>query len=209
MRSILDRRAHGPQLPPAAQRRGDADRSLRRAVAGLPCQVLDTRKTTPGWRLLEKYAVRCGGGHNHRMGLVDGILIKDNHLAGLAGERQAVVEAVRLARRSTATRFPSRSRSITWAQLDAALAARPDIVLLDNMTPEQMREAVRRRDARRPACGWKPPAASNCRDAARHRRDRRGPRQRRRADALRDGPGHRAGLPCRSRTEECNREKSG
>src|SRR5205823_10822634 len=51
------------------------------AVAGLPARILDTRKTTPGWRLLEKYAVRCGGGHNHRMGLYDGILIKDNHLA--------------------------------------------------------------------------------------------------------------------------------
>jgi nicotinate-nucleotide pyrophosphorylase (carboxylating) len=54
-------------------------------VADLPVQVLDTRKTTPGWRVLEKYAVRCGGGHNHRMGLGDGILIKDNHLAALGG----------------------------------------------------------------------------------------------------------------------------
>jgi nicotinate-nucleotide pyrophosphorylase (carboxylating) len=53
------------------------------AVAGLACQILDTRKTTPGWRLLEKYAVRCGGGHNHRMGLYDGILIKDNHFTAL------------------------------------------------------------------------------------------------------------------------------
>src|SRR5260370_5510459 len=53
------------------------------AVTGLPCQILDTRKTTPGWRLLEKYAVRCGGGHNHRMGLYDGILVKDNHLAAI------------------------------------------------------------------------------------------------------------------------------
>src|SRR5262245_1507012 len=53
-------------------------------VADLPCRILDTRKTTPGWRLLEKYAVRCGGGHNHRLGLHDGILIKDNHLAALS-----------------------------------------------------------------------------------------------------------------------------
>src|SRR5579875_1452543 len=63
------------------------------AVLGLPCQILDTRKTTPGWRLLEKYAVRCGGGHNHRMGLHDGILIKDNHLAALAGHPDSVAEA--------------------------------------------------------------------------------------------------------------------
>ena len=66
-------------------------------VHGLPCKVLDTRKTTPGWRLLEKYAVRQGGGHNHRMGLYDGVLIKDNHLAAL-GPGNAVAEAVRLAR---------------------------------------------------------------------------------------------------------------
>src|SRR5205823_8833013 len=57
------------------------------AIMGLPCQVLDTRKTTPGWRLLEKYAVRCGGGHNHRIGLYDGILLKDNHLAALNNAR--------------------------------------------------------------------------------------------------------------------------
>jgi nicotinate-nucleotide pyrophosphorylase (carboxylating) len=58
------------------------------AVAGLKCQVLDTRKTLPGWRLLEKYAVRCGGGHNHRAGLFDGVLIKDNHLAALGRGRK-------------------------------------------------------------------------------------------------------------------------
>src|SRR5438105_15077812 len=58
------------------------------AVASLPCQILDTRKTLPGWRLLEKYAVRCGGGHNHRMGLYDGILIKDNHLVALGAAKE-------------------------------------------------------------------------------------------------------------------------
>src|SRR5205823_15135937 len=57
------------------------------AIAGLECQILDTRKTTPGWRILEKYAVRCGGGHNHRLGLYDGILLKDNHLAALNNAR--------------------------------------------------------------------------------------------------------------------------
>jgi nicotinate-nucleotide pyrophosphorylase (carboxylating) len=124
-------------------------------VAGRPCKVLDTRKTTPGWRLLEKYAVRQGGGHNHRMGLHDGILIKDNHLAALAAhnpEAQArgtfnVAEAVRLAREKHGTAVPLEIEVDTLEQLDAALAVRPDIVLLDNMPPETLREAVRRRDA--------------------------------------------------------------
>src|SRR5438132_430919 len=68
------------------------------AVAGLPAKILDTRKTLPGWRLLAKYAVRQGGGHNHRMGLCDGILIKDNHLAALGNAAHPIVEAIRLAR---------------------------------------------------------------------------------------------------------------
>ena len=80
------------------------------AVAGLPCQVLDTRKTTPGWRLLEKYAVRCGGGHNHRMGLDDGVLIKDNHLAAVGGGPPAVAEAVRLARAQVRITLPAGNR---------------------------------------------------------------------------------------------------
>jgi nicotinate-nucleotide pyrophosphorylase (carboxylating) len=120
------------------------------AVAGLPCQVLDTRKTTPGWRLLEKYAVRCGGGHNHRLGLSDGVLIKDNHLAALGTGREAVREAVRLARERYGTGVPLEIEVDDLAQLDVALAAGPDMVLLDNMTPELMREAVRRRDAAAP-----------------------------------------------------------
>jgi nicotinate-nucleotide pyrophosphorylase (carboxylating) len=118
-------------------------------VAGLPCQVLDTRKTTPGWRLLEKYAVRAGGGHNHRMGLYDGVLIKDNHLAGLqiADCRLQIEEAVRLARAKHGDSIPVEVEVDTLDQLDAALSAGPDIVLLDNMPPEQLREAIRRRNA--------------------------------------------------------------
>ncbi len=118
-------------------------------VAGLPCQVLDTRKTTPGWRLLEKYAVHQGGGHNHRIGLYDGILIKDNHLAGLeiADCRLQIEEAVRLARAKHGRAVPVEVEVDTLDQLDAALPAGPDIVLLDNMSPEQLREAVRRRNA--------------------------------------------------------------
>ncbi len=75
-------------------------------VAGLPVKLLDTRKMTPGWRLLEKYAVRCGGGHNHRVGLYDGILIKDNHLAALGPSPNAVMEAIRRARIQFGTKYP-------------------------------------------------------------------------------------------------------
>ena len=120
------------------------------AAAGLPCKVLDTRKTTPGWRLLEKYAVRRGGGHNHRMGLSDGVLIKDNHLAAVGGGTGAVAEAVRLARERYGSRYPLEIEVDDLVQLDSALAARPDVVLLDNMKPDLMREAVRRRNATAP-----------------------------------------------------------
>jgi nicotinate-nucleotide pyrophosphorylase (carboxylating) len=117
------------------------------AVAGLSARILDTRKTIPGWRLLAKYAVRQGGGHNHRMGLHDGILIKDNHLAVLGSGPAAVSEAVRRAREKYDASISLEIEVDNLAQLDAALQARPDIVLLDNMTPELMREAVRLRDA--------------------------------------------------------------
>jgi nicotinate-nucleotide pyrophosphorylase (carboxylating) len=113
------------------------------AVAGLAVKILDTRKTTPGWRLLEKYAVRCGGGHNHRMGLYDGILIKDNHLAAM-NRTSSITEAIRLAH---GTRLPCEVEVDTLAQLDEALAGKPDIILLDNMPPATMREAVCRRNA--------------------------------------------------------------
>jgi nicotinate-nucleotide pyrophosphorylase (carboxylating) len=126
------------------------------AVEGLPCWILDTRKTTPAWRLLEKYAVRHGGGHNHRLGLYDEILIKDNHLAALApplspptsgGDkgRDPVAEAVRLARQKHGTAIPLEIEVDTLAQLENALRAKPDMVLLDNMTLDDLRQAVRRR----------------------------------------------------------------
>jgi nicotinate-nucleotide pyrophosphorylase (carboxylating) len=121
-----------------------------KTAANPRCKVLDTRKTTPGWRLLEKYAVRCGGGHNYRIGLDDGILIKDNHLAAVGGGPNAVAEAVRLARQKYGAAFPLEIEVDDLTQFDAALTARPDIVLLDNMDPDQMREAVRRRNATAP-----------------------------------------------------------
>src|SRR5204863_3452788 len=89
-------------------------------VAELPCQVLDTRKTTPGWRLLEKYAVRMGGGHNHRVGLYDGVLIKDNHLAALGGGPAAVPRAVAAARQHSPS-LPVEVEVETWEQFEAAL----------------------------------------------------------------------------------------
>jgi nicotinate-nucleotide pyrophosphorylase (carboxylating) len=114
------------------------------AVKGTSARVLDTRKTTPGWRHLEKYAVACGGGQNHRFGLHDMVLIKDNHLAALAGASpNAIAAAVERARKS----WPGLKVEVeadTLEQVDQALAARADIVLLDNMSLEQLRAAVER-----------------------------------------------------------------
>ena len=87
------------------------------AVAGLPCQILDTRKTIPGWRLLEKYAVRCGRGHNHRMGLYDGVLIKDNHLAALNRTGFGIYDAVRRLRTWLAARCRSKLKWIISSNL--------------------------------------------------------------------------------------------
>jgi nicotinate-nucleotide pyrophosphorylase (carboxylating) len=133
------------------------------AVKGTGARVYDTRKTTPGWRRLEKYAVRCGGGNNHRTGLFDAVLIKDNHLALGADASPAVArftpaEAVAEARKSLEKQdVPDARQTIvevevdTLEQFDEVLAAGPDIVLLDNMTLDQLREAVGRRDAGAPA----------------------------------------------------------
>jgi nicotinate-nucleotide pyrophosphorylase (carboxylating) len=118
------------------------------AVAGTKAQILDTRKTTPGWRLVEKYAVRCGGGTNHRIGLYDGILIKDNHIAGLGDPATAVRRAVELARTHPGNAgLPVEVEVDTLEQLEQVLPVSPEIVLLDNMTTDQLRDAVARRDA--------------------------------------------------------------
>jgi nicotinate-nucleotide pyrophosphorylase (carboxylating) len=117
------------------------------AVAGLKAKVLDTRKTTPGWRLLEKYAVRMGGGTNHRVGLYDGILIKDNHLAGLGDPATAVSRAVELARAYPGNAgLPVEIEVDSLEQLERVLPTRPEIVLLDNMPPDRLRSAVALRD---------------------------------------------------------------
>jgi nicotinate-nucleotide pyrophosphorylase (carboxylating) len=116
------------------------------AVAGTATVILDTRKTHPGYRLLEKYAVRCGGGTNHRMGLYDGVLIKDNHLAAWT-ESASIAAAVRTARAKSPPRVSIEVEVDTLEQLRDALAGGPDIVLLDNMPPAMLREAVAIRDA--------------------------------------------------------------
>jgi len=123
-------------------------RAYVEAVAGLPVRILDTRKTTPGWRLLEKYAVRQGGGTNHRIGLYDAILIKDNHVAGFGTGPGAVARAVAAVRKHpSAAGLPIELEVDTLEQLDVALTLRPAIVLLDNMSNDQLREAVVRRNS--------------------------------------------------------------
>ena len=113
------------------------------AVRGTNAVILDTRKTTPGWRELEKYAVRCGGARNHRVGLWDMVLIKDNHLAAL---RDATPNAIAAAVRRAREKYPALQVEVeadTLAQVAQAADAGADIILLDNMTLEQLRECVR------------------------------------------------------------------
>ena len=119
-------------------------------VEGTKGVILDTRKTIPGWRALDKYAVRCGGGTNHRFGLHDAVLIKDNHLAWLAHEADPVQTAVMAARKAVPKGVIVEIEVDTLDQLDQALVACPDIILVDNLGAEALREAVRRRDQRAP-----------------------------------------------------------
>jgi len=118
------------------------------AVAGTDVVILDTRKTTPGWRYLEKYAVRMGGGVNHRTGLHDGVLIKDNHLAVRAPNHvgETIAGLVREARQSIAPEIPIQVEVEQIDYLEEVLASQPDVVLLDNMSVPMIREAVVRRD---------------------------------------------------------------
>ncbi len=112
------------------------------AVKGTGAQILDTRKTLPGWRRFEKYAVACGGGKNHRMGLFDMVLIKDNHLAAL---KAAVPNAIAVAVQRARKQYPNLKIEVeadTLEQVDQAVAAGADFILLDNMNPEQLRAAV-------------------------------------------------------------------
>ena len=112
------------------------------AVRGTKAQILDTRKTTPGWRLLEKYAVACGGGKNHRLGLHDMILIKDNHLAALKDAKPNAVAAAVARARAKYPKLLVEVETDTLVQVAQAVAAGADIILLDNMTPSRLWQAV-------------------------------------------------------------------
>jgi nicotinate-nucleotide pyrophosphorylase (carboxylating) len=111
-------------------------------LAGTTCQLLDTRKTTPGWRVLEKYAVRCGGGHNHRMGLFDAVLIKNNHLAVMRSQGSSPADTVKKVRGEVNKPTMVEVEVETLEQLREVLHLSPDRVLLDNMTIDQLCEAV-------------------------------------------------------------------
>jgi nicotinate-nucleotide pyrophosphorylase (carboxylating) len=111
--------------------------ALAALLDGTTCRLLDTRKTIPGLRTAQKYAVRVGGGLNHRMGLFDGILIKENHIMAAGG----IAPAVAAARRSAA-RVPVEIEVENLTELQQAVDAAADIALLDDFTPEQLREAV-------------------------------------------------------------------
>jgi nicotinate-nucleotide pyrophosphorylase (carboxylating) len=120
-------------------------RRFAEAVAGTPARVVDTRKTTPGWRVLEKAAVVAGGCWNHRADLGSGVLIKDNHIAACGGVRAAVTRA--LARAPHTLRIEVEVKSL--AELDEALDAGAEIILLDNMSLEMLATAISRAHARR------------------------------------------------------------
>lgn len=114
-------------------------RAYVKAVEGTNAAIVDTRKTTPGLRLLEKYAVTIGGGKNHRMGLDDGVLIKDNHIS-LAG---GVAEAVNAAKNTVGHLHKIEVEITNWAQLREAIEAGADIVMLDNQTPDEAAKLVK------------------------------------------------------------------
>lgn len=113
-------------------------RAMVSRVEGLPVRIVDTRKTTPGHRMLEKYAVRVGGGSNHRFGLYDAVMIKDNHIKGAGG----ILQAVRAARAQIPHTMKIEVEVETDAQLVEALEAQSDIIMLDNMSLEQMKQSV-------------------------------------------------------------------
>ncbi|HTX23569.1 MAG TPA: carboxylating nicotinate-nucleotide diphosphorylase [Steroidobacteraceae bacterium] len=116
-----------------------AARRFVEAVAGTGCQILDTRKTLPGLRTAQKYAVRCGGARNHRIGLFDMILIKENHIAAAGSLAAAITAARRLQ-----PPLPVEAEVENLAELEEALAAAPDIIMLDDFTVTDLRAAVRR-----------------------------------------------------------------
>lgn len=122
-------------------------REYVQAVAGTRTRIIDTRKTTPGMRTLQKAAIRHGGGYNHRLGLADGILIKDNHLAAI-GTADRIAQAIQAARARAPHTLRVECEVTSLAELEQALAAGADVVLLDNMDAPTMAEAVRQTNGR-------------------------------------------------------------
>jgi len=114
------------------------------AIQGTHAEILDTRKTTPGWRRLEKYAVACGGGHNHRFGLFDMVLVKDNHLAALKSESPNAIAAALQRARTAHPELRIEVEADTLDQVEQAVEAGADLILLDNMNPVQLRLAVQK-----------------------------------------------------------------
>jgi nicotinate-nucleotide pyrophosphorylase (carboxylating) len=119
-----------------------ATREFVDAVAGTSCSILDTRKTLPGLRLAQKYAVRCGGGRNHRLGLYDMVLIKENHVVAAGGVGPAIAAA-----RRCNPGIPVEVEVETLAEFRAAVAAQPEVIMLDEFSAADMRTAVAERDA--------------------------------------------------------------
>ena len=113
-------------------------RAYMAEVGDSPVRVVDTRKTTPGWRILEKYAVRVGGAANHRMGLYDGVLIKDNHIAACGGVKPAIDRA----RQDISHLIKIEVEVSTLEEAKQALAAKADVIMLDNMNLKEIRQAV-------------------------------------------------------------------
>jgi nicotinate-nucleotide pyrophosphorylase (carboxylating) len=113
-------------------------------LGGLSTRLVDTRKTTPGLRVLEKYAVRVGGGHNHRFNLADAVLLKDNHLAALKSRGLDLADAIRTIKQRVPHTMKVEVEVTSVDQIDAVLAGGADIILLDNMSNDAMRDAVRR-----------------------------------------------------------------
>ena len=112
-------------------------------VKGTHAKILDTRKTTPGWRRFEKYAMACGGGKNHRIGLFDMVLVKDNHLVALRNEKPNAIAAAVARARKKYPKLKVEVEADTLAQVAQAADAGADIILLDNMPPAQLRQAVK------------------------------------------------------------------
>ena len=117
-------------------------RSFVKAVEGTGCKILDTRKTVPGLRVIDKYSVKCGGGTNHRLGLSDMVLIKDNHRRLWKGGQPSELGKAVVAARKSHFEVPVEVEVETFDELRSALEAKPEWIMLDNMPPAQMKEAV-------------------------------------------------------------------